>query len=283
MTKFEKSGDHKTPPQHQPTSLPTMISRQAISSLILLLSSCVPSVCAFEASSGNSVSVDVNTWDDRSAPFRRLGTNSTAISDLEIVGWWSECASTPSASTGLCAGTFEPLNIPIVLDPTGNTCYVNPAANYPAVQWLGGIPNANGKIVSTDASETVFYTLILTTELLRAQFFPTNCTAGECSCDTIEPLRKGWDTAPNGNLSAWCQYNTLCRIYSIIPDVGNCTNWETGVIYHYENETNLQLCFPLGEVQPKGFKITSAASTTSFGALTLSAFIVGALSLIWSF
>jgi hypothetical protein len=204
------------------------------------------------------------------------GTNTTEIINLEIVGWWSECAAAPSASTGLCAGTFQALTTPILLDPTGNTCYVNPVANYPAVQWLGGVPNANGTLFTSSTSEVVFYTLILTTEKLMEQFFPQNCPTGACRCDSIEPLRKGWNSTPNGNLSSWCQYNTLCSYDSIVPDVGNCTIWTKRVAYDYENGTNLKLCAPLAEIQPKGFTTSAAARTTA--AVLITTLIISGIS-----
>ncbi len=121
------------------------------------------------------------------------------ISNFAISGWWSDCIYESDDS---CAGNYTEISSPISLDPTGNTCYVNPfvdpsSSTKNVVFWLG----PPGTDVMNDTLGILLYTLRVSEDA----DMPTNCTDdGACSCESLKDLRSPWRNTStcNGGCSA---------------------------------------------------------------------------------
>ena len=125
-------------------------------------------------------------------------SNAAEVQDLAIRGWWSQCNFDVSGNQDRCAGTLvETQDALVPLDPSGDTCYVNPAADFNTITWFG-------KYSDKALNETVDLPVGLSPEVLMwsivlhansnatAEYLPTDCIFGICSCDSIGPLRINW-------------------------------------------------------------------------------------------
>lgn len=113
----------------------------------------------------------------------------TTLSQLSLAGWWPGCdlVESENSSSFECTGTSSSFE-PIPLDPTGQTCYVNPfREEKDAVHWFGQDP-------SQKDSETFIYTVVIEDDVAN-DYYPASCENGVCSCQTIEPLRENWDSS----------------------------------------------------------------------------------------
>lgn len=122
--------------------------------------------------------------------------NATAqdIASLSISGWWSDCDY--NADTA-CTGNYKEYP-PVPLDPTGNTCYVNPhvspaSSTKNVVFWLG--PEGLTATTSSDASTGIYLYVLRVPDDSVEEHLPTNCTeSGACSCESVDSLRAPWRT-----------------------------------------------------------------------------------------
>lgn len=114
---------------------------------------------------------------------------SEDIENLALTGWWSDCIFENEDS---CAGNYTEISSPIPLDPTGNTCYVNPYVNPTSstsevIFWLGP--------AGSDVMNGTLGILLYTMRVENEDDLPTNCTSGgACSCESLEELRNPWRT-----------------------------------------------------------------------------------------
>jgi len=113
------------------------------------------------------------------------------IASLSISGWWSDCDYSAENS---CAGNYTEIEL-TPLDPSGNTCYVNPhvdatSSTKNVVFWLGPA----GSDVANATDGILLYVLRVDDADVET-YLPTNCTdSGSCSCDSVDPLRDPWRT-----------------------------------------------------------------------------------------
>lgn len=213
---------------------------------------------------------------------RDLATAST-IDKLNLVGWWGDCAPPePNLdSYNRCAGNYTP--VPTTpLDPTGNTCYVNPLSGFNAIQWMAGLPDANGTL-----SDEIYLYNVVPNLLTYRDYMPSDCTTGMCSCDSIESLRHGWN-APNATIPSWCKPNVICTIVPFNPDPNNCTFWG-GLRYVDASlgfNVKVNICYLLANVQPtpRPIVFTSSASrqySATWISLSFLAGFVLMLGYVW--
>jgi hypothetical protein len=179
-------------------------------------------------------------------PYSRDLAQATTLLKLNLVGWWSECLPPyPNLNAySRCAGNFTPVE-PIPLDPTGNTCYVNPLSGFNAIQWMGGLPDENGTL-----SDEVYIYNVVPNLLTYRDYMPLDCTTGTCSCDSIESLRSGWNL-PNATIPSWCKPNVICTIVPFNPDPNNCTLWG-GLRYvdgSLGTNVSVNICYLLADIQ----------------------------------
>lgn len=113
--------------------------------------------------------------------FVQVATAATAnqVSKLGISGWYDECDLVTADLTQSCIGNYVENDEPAALDPTGNTCYVNPLlpknTSAVGVYWFGE---------QSDGGVYIYSILLVGNETTAA---PRNCTSnGACSCDAFE-------------------------------------------------------------------------------------------------
>ena len=117
---------------------------------------------------------------------------SDKFDDLAISGWWSQCNFDNYWPDPPCQGSLVPTSALVPLDSSGNTCYVNPVANFNSVAWFGTL-SADAVNATYGLNDGAVYLFSIGLEELNAtQYLPTNCTDGACSCESVEALRVGW-------------------------------------------------------------------------------------------
>lgn len=127
------------------------------------------------------------------------------IAMLSITGWYSDCDYDAETS---CAGNYSSDYDPIPLDPTGNTCYVNPfvhptSTTKNVVFWLGPSGGTENDANVSETSAGIYLYVLRVEDDSVDEFLPTNCTeSGVCSCDSLETLRDPWRTT--GDCSGGC-------------------------------------------------------------------------------
>jgi hypothetical protein len=120
------------------------------------------------------------------------------VQDLAIRGWWSQCNFGAGGLGDRCNGTLvETQDTLVPLDPSGDTCYVNPAADFNTITWFGkysdkALNESVGEPVGLSPEVHMWSIVLDTNSSSTAVYLPTNCTFGICSCDSIEPLRIDW-------------------------------------------------------------------------------------------
>ena len=161
--------------------------------------------------------------------------NVTAdISHFAIIGWWSDCSFELDTS---CAGTYQEYE-PAPLDPTGNTCYVNPHADPTSttstvVFWLGPAGSNNNDTNSVSSTSIYLYTLRVPDSNVD-RYMPTNCTdSGACSCDNVDPLREPWKTT--GSCSGDCSSTIANNLGRLDEDCA--VLFKTRVVNAFFNDT----------------------------------------------
>lgn len=185
------------------------------------------------------------------------------ISNLAIDGWWTDCNNDIGID---CAGSLVH-HEPFTIDPTGQTCYINPVVKQPApqvVHWFRSLPAEDS--ISANVLDSHFYDLYLysfTIPRNASEAFPSDCTSGgQCSCETIEPLRIGW----NGSLTiSWCPSGSdSCGYRLFQPSTTECeasvASTSTDPV---TNETRVS-CYLLASLV---VELAPTAAPTQFGHL----------------
>jgi hypothetical protein len=155
-----------------------------------------------------------------------------SISGFAISGWWSDCDFFLEEFNE-CIGTYK-AHDPFALDPTGNTCYVNPLADPSStnvVFWFGPPGSDLVDNSTADATNIYYYVLLVPTED-AGLYIPTNCTdSGACSCESLDPLRGSWRT------TGTCDVDCMSGVSDKLKD-GDCAVFaKTSTINKYLNDT----------------------------------------------
>jgi hypothetical protein len=155
-----------------------------------------------------------------------------SVSGFAISGWWSKC-DYYLGDFNECIGTYKS-NDPFALDPTGNTCYVNPLAESSSTNvafWFG--PPGSDLVDNSTANATNIYYYVLPFPTKDADLYiPTNCTdSGACSCKSLETLRGSWRT------TGTCNVHCMSGVADTLKD-GDCAVFvKTSTINKYFNDT----------------------------------------------
>jgi hypothetical protein len=153
-------------------------------------------------------------------PGRLLSSNALPLADLSnitITGWYvPACRDREYVPTfeAFCETTLlERLDDePIALDPTGQTCYVNPWYNT-TVFWVG--PWTDREANNTTQATAALFGMHFTNERAASRYLLDCSSLGVCPCDALEPIRQNWRTRTtdrNGN-GGWCtltDYVDIC-------------------------------------------------------------------------
>jgi hypothetical protein len=111
-------------------------------------------------------------------PLGVMADGHAVTENLVVMGYYPECSS----------DEFVDAEEPFIYDTTGATCYINPLRqdNGTSVFWF---------------YESYMYVIMIPPDETRI-YYPKSfdCDSdGQCSCDTIEDLRRGWDYGAPGS------------------------------------------------------------------------------------
>ena len=196
--------------------------------------------------------------------------SASQVSRMQIDGWWASCGRLSKK----CQGGFKEYG-PERIDPTGNTCYINPLRrNLGVVQWIAPLGNeTTAATTKTSNNDQATYVYAVTFPAnLSDTYFPTNCTeAGACSCDTIEPLRAGWKENPQA-----CGADAIsCHIFPTYLEPGRDCNVNAYITYTDPNDGTQSFCS--WTVSLAATSAAAAVATSMTGSLVLAS-----LLLVWS-
>lgn len=150
------------------------------------------------------------------------------VQNLKLNGWYQNCNDVPFPITGdvkenqTCnSELLKPIAIPVALDASGNTCYVNPAHDKPLdVFWVGHWIDFD--TLQKDRDAVAVYWISFSSRFglnhsdnALGSYMPKDCSPnGVCSCTSIEPLREGWG-------EALVEQNDWCRSIEVVG-IDNC-------------------------------------------------------------
>ena len=147
-----------------------------------------------------------------------------ALSNVSITGWYSPpCLDReylPKFEDYCVSHMLHRLEQPISLDPSGQTCYVNPWHNT-FVFWAGPGTDNSGNVQAT------LFGMHFTNETI-AELYLSDCSEfGICSCDDLEFIRQTWMNNPNGNWCTLTEHVDIC-LESKMTNVGFLLDVEKG-------------------------------------------------------
>jgi len=135
---------------------------------------------------------------------------ATQVSKLGISGWYSECDLITPDWRKSCIGDYVVNDEPAALDPTGNTCYVNPLETSNTslgVYWLGPTSSQTGIYI---------YSMLLLGNDTQV-YQRTDCNAnGSCSCDAVEPYRGEWRNGSCGGVGVSCSRFQVTSLQGLV-------------------------------------------------------------------
>lgn len=196
--------------------------------------------------------------------FLRSATIAVELENIAISGWFPECNFDGGALKDSCAGTFRELNTeqPVTLDPTGETCYVNPLTT-------SDITSSRG--VFWFGNERMYSTLLLGENV--TMYSPTNCTSsGACECGPFEEWRgDDWEL---GNCTMSCSFVPSIGLANLVGE--DCaTFFRASTLYEGEPVGTCPILGRIIDVTPP-----TPAPVTSGGLLLLSGHKVACLMVV---
>ena len=204
------------------------------------------------------------------------------VSSYAISGWWSDC-DFDREQFNECTGSYKECH-PTRLDPTGNTCYVNPNADPSSttngvVFWFGpsGSDLVNSSNSTQDQTDIYYYMLLVPSEDASV-YIPTNRTdSGACSCESLEPLRGSWLT------TGTCNVDCNSGVADILRG-GDCAVFiKTSTINKFSNDT-IVTCAIQGSLIDMSSDSTPTTTPTASGetkVLTMSwHYLLGSLAML---
>lgn len=135
---------------------------------------------------------------------------ASQVARLGISGWY-DCDLTVEDLSKSCIDPYLPNDEPAVLDPTGNTCYMNPletSNTTRGVHWFGPSPNNDGQIH--------LYSILLWGNETIGLYEPYDCTNGACSCERVEPYRGDWRNGDCGGIGPGCSSSATTNLNDLV-------------------------------------------------------------------